>query len=298
MALELTDFALFLEVIQQGSFSRAAGVLRLAQPSVSARIAALERSVGLPLFARSARGVTLTAAGRALEPYARRCVALAEEGRLSARTTAGSQRLVMAAPPSLAAGIFPPLIAALAAEPLELDCRTAHSHEVVEQLVDGAVQVGFLLGAAVPDGITARRLYRLPIISVARRDHPAAVRTRRLNELDAYRLAIHSWGPGTDELAEMLRTVHLPLTRVCWVSPSTTALALAVEHGYIAMLPADTALAGLRSGVLSRVKITNLPQWSMDVAVAYRRGLGEEQAPKVIQVLTEAGGQIAAALSR
>jgi DNA-binding transcriptional LysR family regulator len=99
MPMELTDLALFLEVAQQESFSRAAGTLRLAQPSVSARIAALERSVGLELFARSTRGVRLTAAGQALDPYARRCVALAEEGRLSARAAAGSQRLVMFSPP-------------------------------------------------------------------------------------------------------------------------------------------------------------------------------------------------------
>ena len=85
MAIELADFALFLEVAQQSSFSRAASALRMAQPSVSARMAGLERSVGQELFARSARGVTLTAAGRALEPYARRCVALAEEGRQAAR---------------------------------------------------------------------------------------------------------------------------------------------------------------------------------------------------------------------
>src|SRR5712691_10030793 len=131
MTIELTDFSLLLEVARQGSFSRAAGVLRLAQPSVSARMAGLERSIGLELFARSTRGVTLTAAGRALEPYARRCVALAEEGRLSARASAGSQRLVMVSPPSLAATIFPPLISALAAEPLEVTCRTAHTREVV-----------------------------------------------------------------------------------------------------------------------------------------------------------------------
>jgi DNA-binding transcriptional LysR family regulator len=296
MAMELTDLALFLEVAQQGSFSRAAGVLRLAQPSVSTRIAALERTVGLPLFARSTRGVTLTAAGRALEPYARRCVTLAEEGRLSARTAAGSSRLVMAAPPSLAADIFPPLIAALAAEPLELNCRTAHSHEVVEQLADGAAHVGFLLGTAVPDGITARRLYQVPIVTVSVTDHPAVLHARRLADLAAYRLAIHSWGPGADELDELLRASGMPAARVCWVSPAATALTLAVEHGYIAMLPADTAYPGLCSGVLSRVKIVSLPRWSMDVAVAYRRGLGEQYVPKVIQVLTATRSQIAAVL--
>src|SRR5690348_14400079 len=152
MAMELTDLVLFLQVAEHGSLSRAAGARRLAQPSVSARIAGLERSVGADLFERSSRGVTLTAAGRALEPYARRCVTLAEEGRLSARASAGAQRLVMVCPPSLAATIFPPLIAALAAEPLEVTCRTAHSYQVVEQLADGTAHVGFVLGTSVPAG--------------------------------------------------------------------------------------------------------------------------------------------------
>jgi DNA-binding transcriptional LysR family regulator len=292
MAMELADFAVFLEVARQGSFSRTAGVLRLAQPSVSARIAALERSVGLELFARSTRGVTLTAAGRALEPYASRCLALADEGRLSARASAGSRRLVMVAPPSLAATIFPTLIAALAAEPLELICRTAHSHEVAEQLADGAAHLGFLLGTAVPDGITATPLYKVPVVAVAHRDHPAAARSLRLSDLAAYRLAVHSWGPGAGELDEILHTIHIPPTRVCWVSPAATALALAAEHGHIAVLPADAARPGLRSGVLARVKITSLPRWSMNVAMAYRSGFAEQQAPGMMRILAEAGDKI------
>jgi DNA-binding transcriptional LysR family regulator len=292
MAMELTDLALFVEVARQGSFSRAAGTLRLAQPSVSARIAALERNVGLQLFTRSARGVTLTAAGRALEPYASRCLALAEEGRLSARASAGSERLVMVAPPSLAATIFPPLIDALAAEPLEVSCRTGHSHQVAEQLADGAAHIGFLLGTAVPDGITARPLYKVPIVAIAHRDHPAASRSLRISDLDAYRLAIHSWGPGASELDEILRTTRIPPTQVCWVSPAATALALATDHRHIAVLPADAAYPGLRSHVLARVKITNLPRWSMNVAVAYRRGFAEQQAPKLMQILAGIGAEI------
>jgi hypothetical protein len=46
-------------------------------------------------------------------------------------------------------------------------CRTAHSREMVEQVADGAAQVGFPLGTPVPDGITARCLYTVPLIWVA-----------------------------------------------------------------------------------------------------------------------------------
>jgi hypothetical protein len=85
---------------------------------------------------------------------------------------------------------------------------------------------------------------------------------------------------------------------VCWVSPSAAALALAVEHGHIAVLPADAASAQLRSGVLARVRITGLPRWSLDVAVAYRDGFEERAGSNVVQVLTRTGAQIAATLPR
>jgi DNA-binding transcriptional LysR family regulator len=286
MAIELTDFALFLEVTGQGSFSRAAAALRLAQPSVSARMAGLERSIGQELFARSTRGVTLTAAGRALEPYARRCVALAAEGRRSARASAGSRRLVLVSPPSLAATIFPAVISALAAESLEVVCRTAHSREVLEQVLDGTAQAGFLLGTAVPGGLTARRLYRVPIVCVAHRDHPAArPRSLRLGDLAGHRLAVHSWGPGADELAELLHAAGIPAAQVCWVSPAATALTLAVEHGHIAVLPSDAASGRLRDRTLFPVKITDLPKWSLDVALTYRHGFAERENAAVAELL-------------
>jgi LysR family transcriptional regulator, carnitine catabolism transcriptional activator len=56
----------FLAVAAHGSFTSAAADLRVAQPSLSHAIKALEREVGAQLFHRLSRGVTLTAAGEAL----------------------------------------------------------------------------------------------------------------------------------------------------------------------------------------------------------------------------------------
>jgi len=64
----------FLAVADAGSFTRAAGVLNIAQPSLSYTIAALERELGSQLFERVGRGVKLTAAGEALLGPARRTV--------------------------------------------------------------------------------------------------------------------------------------------------------------------------------------------------------------------------------
>ena len=57
------DIEAFIEVVEKGSFGRAAGSMLVSQPSISDRIARLERAVGAGLFARRARGVVLTPAG-------------------------------------------------------------------------------------------------------------------------------------------------------------------------------------------------------------------------------------------
>jgi hypothetical protein len=47
------------------------------------------------------------------------------------------------------------------------------------------------------------------------------------------------------------------------------------------------------SGALARVKITNLPRWSLHVAIAYRSGFAEQQAPRMMRILAEASAKIA-----
>ena len=68
------DFRLkvFVEVARLGNFTKAAGVLGVSQPAVSANIAELEKDLGAELFNRDRSGVTLTPAGKAFLEYAGR----------------------------------------------------------------------------------------------------------------------------------------------------------------------------------------------------------------------------------
>ena len=70
--MEIGQLEAFVEVARSGSFTRAAQSLYLTQPSLSARIHALEREVGDILFHRMGRGVRLADAGKTLLPYAER----------------------------------------------------------------------------------------------------------------------------------------------------------------------------------------------------------------------------------
>jgi len=68
--VEILQLKTFLAVATYGGFHRAAAALHRSQPAVSARIAALEESLGAKLFERNARGMSLSPADKALRPHA------------------------------------------------------------------------------------------------------------------------------------------------------------------------------------------------------------------------------------
>ena len=87
--MEIGQVEAFLAVGTFGGFRRAAEALRLTQPAISARIRALEQSLGVELFARG-QGVALSPAGRAFRPHAEQLlqtVALARQAVHDLRPT-------------------------------------------------------------------------------------------------------------------------------------------------------------------------------------------------------------------
>ncbi|AQT79731.1 hypothetical protein B1R94_11335 [Mycolicibacterium litorale] len=79
--MELRALQYFIAVAEEQSFTRAAARCHVAQPSISQQIGLLERELGEPLFTRTSRGITLSAGGETLLPYARQCLALLAEAR-------------------------------------------------------------------------------------------------------------------------------------------------------------------------------------------------------------------------
>src|SRR5258707_15780170 len=87
--MELRHLRYFVAVAEEGSLTVAAERrLHTAQPSLSRQIRDLEDEVGVPLMTRSARGVELTAAGRAFLDHARLALGQAAAAVESARRAA------------------------------------------------------------------------------------------------------------------------------------------------------------------------------------------------------------------
>jgi LysR family hca operon transcriptional activator len=93
--MELRHLRYFIEVAEQGAFGRAAQSLRVAQPSLSRQIHALESEIGTPLFERLPRGVRLTPAGEVFLVEARAIVGSASRAVDRARLAAAHESSVL-----------------------------------------------------------------------------------------------------------------------------------------------------------------------------------------------------------
>ena len=136
----------FLEVARRGNVSRAAEAIYVSQPTLTARLHALENELGDKLFVRTRQGMRLTDAGRAFLPYAERATQAVKEGREAiAELSSGSAgHLILASAPAVSTYVLPPLLERFAAAHprVEVAVRTGHSEEVLQAVLKSEVQLG------------------------------------------------------------------------------------------------------------------------------------------------------------
>jgi DNA-binding transcriptional LysR family regulator len=289
MALNVDDLSLLVEIVESGSFSQAAARRRWSQPQVSQRVAALEEQLGVQLFARHRRGASPTPACLTFLPAARQALEAIEAGRLAVQGAPALPQVTLACVPSLTSLIFGALLLKLADAPLEIRCNTDHSPVIMDKLLTGRAQLGFVLKCPAIAGIQMERLHRSPIVAVVRRGHAL---TRRgeltLAELANARLAPQFWGEECDELIRMLRAHRRGDSAIHAIQPASAAIELALEHGFLTFMPEMAAARQLKLGNLVKLDVADLPRWEWEAMVAWRSGKRPDAAKlRVLQAVRE-----------
>jgi len=289
MALSFDDLALLVEIVETGSFSQAAARRRWSQPQVSQRVAALEDQLGVQLFARHRRGATPTPACLTFLPLAQQALEAIEAGKLAVQGAPALPQVVLACVPSLTSLLFGPLLLKLADAPLEIRCTTDHSPVIMEKLLTGRAQLGFVLKCPAIAGIQLERLYSSPIVAVVRRGHPLARRSAlNLADVANARLAPQFWGESCDELIRMLRAHRRSDSAIHAIQPASAAIELALEHGFLTFMPEMAAARQLKLGNLVKLEIGDLPRWEWEAMAAWRSGKRPDAAKlRVLQAVRE-----------
>ncbi len=169
--MDLRQLATFRAVATGLSFTRAAVELGYAQSSVSAQVQALESELGVPLFDRLGRRVTLTESGRRLLPYAERMLALAEETRgavVGEVEPMGS--VTFSAPETLCTYRLPVLLSTFRSRypGVQLAFRPLPSADTRRAVSEGTVDVAFVLDEPVRGtGLSVERLVAETLLVLA-----------------------------------------------------------------------------------------------------------------------------------
>ncbi|MEW2394626.1 LysR family transcriptional regulator [Streptomyces sp. NPDC046862] len=149
MDVHARDLRYFVAVADELHFTRAAERLYVSQPALSKQIRALERQLGVELFRRDPRGVTLTAAGSALLPHARRVLAAWDEAAAAVEEARTAQRSTLVVGMSTSpgrGGVLPAIRSRFtAAHPeAEIRLRQVNWDDPTAGLADGDADVAFV----------------------------------------------------------------------------------------------------------------------------------------------------------
>ncbi len=136
----------YLEVLKQGSFTGASRRLKVGQATISHHVGQLEKTLGVRLINRTARGINVTEHGRAFRSF---CEALLRNVEVLAAELAGDAAMgpvVIAASTIPAAYILPPRLTGIAERHpgLFFKIEVTDSREAVEMVKEGRADIGIV----------------------------------------------------------------------------------------------------------------------------------------------------------
>lgn len=263
--LSMRQLAVFVALVDEGSFTKAARALQVSQSTVSGHIADLEKRVGLRLVSRARSGVRPTRAGESFIGPARQALNAELRARDAAAELIGLKRgaLVIGASTIPAAHLLPPVLARFreAHPSLTLDVRTGDSAGSLVSLAEGSIDLAWI-GAPPPAELPHWRVGEDHMVLIAPPGHPCT-EPGPLSLQTVAELAFvgREAGSGSQSSIDALLRARLGDIRfniVCRMG-STEAIKRAVRAGLGCAFVSDLAVADeVAAGHLVRVEVPEL----------------------------------------
>ena len=295
--MEIDQVETFLAVATFGGFHRAAEALRISQPAVSARIKALEESLGVELFARSRGGLVVSDAGRTFRPHAEQLLRMASVARQAVHELqpASTSPLQIAAALSISVYFLPDVLKRfqLAHPNVNISIRPGHSKEVLDLVLNEEAEIGLARSLQHPE-VETISLRDDPLLLVAHaRRGPAHARRARLEQVAVWPLIFYERGSSDWTITQgLFRSAGLVPNVALEVDSIETAKRM-VERGLgLSFLPQLAVVREISQRQLTTVKVLDAEplRRSLDVIHPRRRPLRTE-ARVFLQMVKEAANE-------
>lgn len=261
--MDLHQLETFLAVTEERGFSRAALRMRRTQPAVSHAIRNLELEVGEPLFDRSSRDATLTAAGELLRVYAERMLRLRGEATNALEELRLLERgqLTMVANEYTCLWLLPVLDAFRRVHPqIGVMVQRSLASQIPDQLLERAIEFGVLSFRPDDERLKAIAVYTDSVAFVVDPKHPLAKHKQvSIRDLGSENFIAHIVAsPLRRRVIETFARHETPLNMGVEL-PSLEAIKRFVALGNgVALMPGLTVLSEIARGELVQVQVPEL----------------------------------------
>lgn len=172
--MDLKALEFFMQVSQAGSFSAAASISKISQPTLSRHIMQLEDELGAKLFFRTGHGVELTEAGEALQRHTRPLLVRARQARAEVAEIGSnpSESVVLGLPPAIGRILTVPVTKRFLRDTPNgklriVECFTGY---VQEWITSGRLDIGIVYEDCVPLPLDGELLWDEQYFLITKRD--------------------------------------------------------------------------------------------------------------------------------
>jgi LysR family hydrogen peroxide-inducible transcriptional activator len=208
--VELHQLRYVIAVAREGSFTRAADSLFLAQPSLSVQVRKLEQELGANLFQRNGRGLVLTTAGEAFLEHAERALFEIDKAREQIEEVKGLRRgrVSLGVLPSIGARLLPDILASFHRRYPDIEVTLLEqdvSGEFEQMVHAGQLDMAMIRMPQTRSDLCGRLLVREPMVVLVPPGHRLEGRSRAsLEELADERFVGMKAGTGLRDLMDQV----------------------------------------------------------------------------------------------
>lgn len=274
----LEQLATFSRVVEVGSFTKAAELLSLSQPSVTRQVALLEREFGAPLIERTGRRLLVTAAGQIVHEHARSVAALLDRAREDVASLADSEhgQISVAAAATVGLSTLPTLLQSYRSLHPHVEFRlwSGRTDGVLDRLLAGHTDLGLVSAAIVHPRLECVPLFDDPVVLVAAPEVArSVVQPLPLDQLPTLKLILYESPSRFRTLIEAAFTQAGAYPTVTMEFDSHEAVRSAALAGWgVAIMPLEGVQTEIEKGHLVRLIIEELPPIYRTICLVRRRG--------------------------
>jgi LysR family transcriptional regulator, low CO2-responsive transcriptional regulator len=278
--LDIHKLRIFVFVARLGSFTRAAAMLHMTQPTVSQQIAGLESALGVQLIDRNTRHMRLTAPGEVLFEYGERLLKLANEALDAVHSEAGlaKQLLKLGVGHTLATYILPDILSRYRVlhPAYRVQLRVGNTSELLAMLSTGEIDIALVGSPAEhPDVVTTVFMHDQLVVIVSPQDEWASYASIDLGRIASRVLLTREPGSALYATVSRLLGEERLMSAETILLGETEAIKRSVELGLgVALIQKIAIEREVQQGALRAIELSGV-----DVARTYLAAVRKHYVP-------------------